>query len=209
MTMTEDLLDALRGRAVPVIRTATTDQARTLIDWLSEGGLRVFEVTTTVPGWDGLVAELAGRDGVLVGTGTVLDAATARAAIAAGSRFLVSPCVVGEAIAAGRDAGVPVIPGAATPTEVLDAHRAGAAAVKLFPIRQLGGPGFLKAVKSVLPDIALMPTGGIELDEIAAYFEAGAAAVGLGGQLASGAEIAAGARATVVARAQRLAEATT
>ncbi len=198
-------LARLRGRAVPVVRTASAAGARRLTDWLVAGGLSVVEVTTSVPGYTGLVAELARDPRLLVGTGTVLDAATAERALAAGSRFLVSPCVVPEVIELGRAAGVPVVPGAATPSEVLAAWRAGATAVKLFPIRQLGGPGFLKAVRSVLPEVPLMPTGGVELDEIDSYLAAGAFAVGLGSQLASAREIAEGARETIIARAARLA----
>lgn len=173
--------------------------------WLIHGGLTILEITTTVPGYAGLVTKLAADPRLLVGTGTVLDAATAEAAVEAGSRFLVSPCLVPDVIAVGKAAEVPVIPGAATPTEVLTAHRAGAAAVKLFPAEQLGGPGFLKAVRSVLPEVPLMPTGGIALEQVLEYISAGAFAVGLGSQLASQREIAAGARDEIIARAIRLA----
>ncbi len=187
-----------------MIRTGRTDQARQLVEWLHEGGLEIFEITATVPGHAELVAELASDPRLLVGTGTVLDVATAEAAIAAGSRFLVSPCMLPEVVAAGLAAQVPVLAGAATPTEALAAHRAGASAVKLFPIAQLGGPGFLAAVRSVLPELRLMPTGGVELAEVDGYFAAGAFAVGLGSQLAGPRDAETGAREAVVARAASL-----
>ncbi|WP_119167901.1 bifunctional 4-hydroxy-2-oxoglutarate aldolase/2-dehydro-3-deoxy-phosphogluconate aldolase [Algihabitans albus] len=199
-------LERLRGKAIPVVRSESTEQARKLSGWLIQGGLTILEITTTVPGHADLVAELAADSRLLVGTGTVLDAATAQTAVEAGCRFLVSPCLVPEVIAVGQAAGVPVVPGAATPTEVLTAHRAGAAAVKLFPAEQLGGPSFLKAVRSVLPEVLLIPTGGIALERVSDYFAAGAFAVGLGSQLADAREIAADARDQILARAVRLAE---
>ncbi len=199
------VLARLRGKAIPVVRCESTEQADALSAWLIHGGLTILEITTTVPGYAGLVTKLAADPRLLVGTGTVLDAASAEAAVEAGSRFLVSPCLVPDVIAVGKAAKVPVIPGAATPTEVLTAHRAGAAAVKLFPAEQLGGPGFLKAVRSVLPEIPLMPTGGIALEQVPEYISAGAFAVGLGSQLASQRGIAAGARDEIIARAIRLA----
>jgi len=186
--MTHPVLDRLRGRVVPVIRTGSASSARALVDALAAGGLTIFEITTSVPDHAALLAELARNDRLLVGMGTVLDAVAAHAAIDAGARFVVSPCVVPEVVEAAAARGVPAIPGAATPTEVLAAWRAGAAAVKCFPARQLGGPAFLKAVRSVLPDVPLIPTGGIELDDIDAYLAAGAHAVGMGGQLAAEAD---------------------
>ena len=200
------VLERLRGKAIPVVRCESTEQAGELSEWLIQGGLTILEITTTVPGYADLVAKLTTDARLLVGTGTVLDAATAQAAVQAGARFLVSPCLVPEVIAVGRAANLPVIPGAATPTEILTAHRAGAAAVKLFPAEQLGGPGFLKAVRSVLPEVLLLPTGGIALEQVSDYFSAGAFAVGLGSQLASQREITAGARDEIVARAIRLAK---
>ena len=199
------VLERLRGKAIPVVRCDSAEQAGTLSEWLIQGGLTILEITTTVPGYADLVAKLAADRRLLVGTGTVLDAVTAQTAVEAGSRFLVSPCLVPEVIAVGKAAKVPVVPGAATPTEILTAHRAGAAAVKLFPAEQLGGPGFLKAVRSVLPEIPLIPTGGIALEQVTDYISAGAFAVGLGSQLASQREIAAGARDEIVTRAIRLA----
>ncbi|MDQ0314526.1 bifunctional 4-hydroxy-2-oxoglutarate aldolase/2-dehydro-3-deoxy-phosphogluconate aldolase [Amorphus orientalis] len=199
------MIEKLHGKAIPVVRTDREDTARRLVDWLGEAGMTIFEITTSVPNHTAIVRDLAREMDLLVGMGTVLDAETAEAAVAAGAAFLVSPCVVPEVIAVGRAAGVPVIPGAATPTEALTAHRAGAAAVKLFPSRQLGGPGFLKAVASVLPTVSLVPTGGIEIDDAGDYFAAGAFAIGLGSQLAKESEIESGDKAAVIERARRLA----
>lgn len=198
-------LDDLTGRAIPVIRFDDAADARTAVDWLREGGLEIFEITATVPGYAALIADLARRPDLRIGAGTILDGEAAKAVIDAGARFLVSPCFVADVIETGLRAGLPVFPGAATPTEVLHAHRAGAAAVKIFPAKQLGGTGYIAALRSVFPEIALMPTGGIGLDDAPDYFRAGAIAVGMGGQLVTAADIRAGRRAEVVARAARLA----
>jgi 2-dehydro-3-deoxyphosphogluconate aldolase/(4S)-4-hydroxy-2-oxoglutarate aldolase len=198
-------IDNLRGRAIPVIRFDKAADARTAVDWLGEGGLDIFEITATVPGYASLIAELASRPGILVGAGTILDAEAADAVIKAGARFLVSPCFVAEVMQAGLRAGLPVFPGAATPTEVLHAHRAGAMVVKIFPAKQLGGPGYLAALRSVFPQIPLMPTGGVGIEDAPDYFRAGAVAVGMGGQLVTEADIRAERRDDVVARATRLA----
>lgn len=208
------VLNQLRAQVIPVIRMQETEAALTAVEWLHEGGIRIFEITASVPGYLEVIAELSDRDDLLVGAGTLLEADEARKAVEAGARFLVSPCLVPEVIEAGAETATPVIPGTATPTEALQAHRLGAAAVKVFPARQLGGPGYLKALRSVLPDIAVIPTGGIDLDEVDSYFATGAYAVGMGGQLVTQDEVGAAnaakvengetARQRVVARARRL-----
>ena len=204
--MSENVLGRLKGKAVPVIRTGNDETARRVVEWLREGGMSIFEITATVPGYAQLIKELANESSLLVGAGTILDDAAAKAAVDAGAQFIVSPCTVPDVIEAGRKAAVPVVAGAATPSEALEAHRHGAAAVKLFPARQLGGPGFVKALRSVFPNIAFIPTGGIEIDEISSYLAAGAHAVGLGSQIASETEIAAGERDKIVMRAAGLAQ---
>jgi 2-dehydro-3-deoxyphosphogluconate aldolase/(4S)-4-hydroxy-2-oxoglutarate aldolase len=118
----------------------------------------------------------------VLGAGTVLTPEQADAAVDAGATYLVSPVVDLEVIEAARRRGVAALPGALTPTEILRAWRAGAAAVKLFPA-SLGGPGYLRAVKAPLPEVPLVPTGGVGLEEIGGYLRAGALAVGLGGPL--------------------------
>lgn len=212
--MSRDLTQ-LRARIIPVIRMQDAKMALTAVDWLHEGGLRIFEITASVPGYLEVIAQLADRKDLLVGAGTLLEAEDARKAAEAGAQFLVSPCLVPEVIEAGAEAALPTIPGTATPTEALQAHKLGAAAVKVFPARQLGGPGYLKALRSVLPDIAVIPTGGIELDEVDDYFAVGAFAVGMGSQLVTQSEISEDGNTTdensttakqrVLARARRLA----
>jgi 2-dehydro-3-deoxyphosphogluconate aldolase / (4S)-4-hydroxy-2-oxoglutarate aldolase len=198
-------LDRLNGRAVPVIRMQDPAHARAAIGWLREGGIDVFEITASVPDFDRLIAELAAEPGLFVGAGTILDRKVAIGAIEAGARFIVSPCIVPEVIETCTQAGIPMLPGTATPTEVLSAHRAGAPIVKVFPAKQLGGAGYLAALRSVFPHIPLMPTGGITIEEAPGYFRAGAVAVGMGGQLVTEDEVKAGHREVIVERARRLA----
>jgi 2-dehydro-3-deoxyphosphogluconate aldolase / (4S)-4-hydroxy-2-oxoglutarate aldolase len=200
-----DGLNRLRGRTIPVIRMGDAANARTAVSWLQEGGLNIFEITASVPHYRELISELAALPDCYVGAGTILNRGDARAAIGAGARFLVSPCMVKEVLDTGRDAGIPVLPGAATPTEVHDAYLAGAAVVKIFPAKQLGGADYLKALRSVFPQIPLMPTGGIDLDDVPGYFGAGAAAVGMGSQLVTEEDVRNGRYDAVRARAAKLA----
>jgi Entner-Doudoroff aldolase len=154
-------IDRLKGKAVPVIRMHDPENARAAVSWLREGGLEVFEITATVPGFEKLIADLASQPGLFVGAGTILDGKSAAAAIDAGARFIVSPCIVPEVMETCARAGIPVLPGAATPTEALTAHRVGASVVKVFPARQLGGAAYLAALRSVFPDIPLIIDAGI------------------------------------------------
>lgn len=188
-----DIADTLREAGVaPVIRTSSEATARRGVDILIEEGFDLFEITLTTPGALAIIRDLAGRDGLSVGVGTVLTADQGQEAIAAGATFVVSPAAVPGLGAICRAAGRPMALGAATPTEALRAHEDGAAFVKLFPAAQLGGPGFVKALRSVFPDIAFMPTGGIGPDQIGAYLDAGAACLGMGGNLVNETAIAAG-----------------
>lgn len=154
------------------------------IEALVRGGFRIIEITTSVPGATDIVRYLANDPGrkFLVGAGTVLDEHTAVSMIEAGAEFIVSPAVIEGVIAASNRAGVPVFPGALTPTEVWRAHHLGADAVKVFPA-SLFGPSYLKALAGPLAGIRLLPTGGIDLANIASYLDAGAFAVGVGGGL--------------------------
>ena len=189
----QDIAARLRSaRIAPVIRTSTESAARRGVELLAEEGFTVFEITLTTPGALEIVADLARNPGFCVGAGTVLDAGAARQAADAGAAFLVSPVIVPGLVDAAHATGVAAALGAATPGEVWQAHLAGADLVKVFPARQLGGPGYLKALRSVFPDVALMPTGGIEPGDMAAYFAAGAVCIGMGGKLVSDAALAAG-----------------
>lgn len=204
MTRQETLARLGAARVLPVIRTADPALAATAVDWLDEAGCRSFEITLTIPGAVGLIARLAKRHDRLVGAGTVFTAAEAEACIAAGAAFVISPCVAPEVAAVAAAAGVACLLGAMTPTEVRAARAAGADAVKIFPADSAGGPGHIRALKSVFPAIPLVPTGGIDGGSVAAYLDAGAAFVAVGGRLVDPARLAAGDRAGFVAAARQV-----
>jgi 2-dehydro-3-deoxyphosphogluconate aldolase/(4S)-4-hydroxy-2-oxoglutarate aldolase len=168
---------------VPVVRTPTSALALRAVTWLRDAGLGTFEITLTIPDAMALVRELAGDADLHIGVGTVLTSTQAEQCVQAGARYLVSPAVCPQVLAPCREAGVPCILGACTPTEVLSALHAGAAAVKIFPVSSMGGTAHIKALKAVFPDVLLAPTGGIGVNEIADYLAAGAAFVGVGGKL--------------------------
>jgi len=157
------------------------------VEALAEAGLTVAEITMTVPGAIEAIASVAKHFGnkVLVGAGTVTDADTARRAADAGAEFIVTPCLVPEVIDAGRRAEVAVLPGALTPTEVLEAFRLGGDMVKVFPAQNMGGASYLRALRGPFPEIPLVPTGGVTLDNVREMFDAGAAAVGVGSEMIS------------------------
>jgi len=203
--MTHSLLAALRDvRVVPVVRTREARHAATVVQWLRDAGLRVFEITMTIPDAPGLIRELARDPALLVGAGTVPDRATAEACIAAGARFIVAPWVDPALSAPCRAAGAALLLGALTPTEVRTALTAGADAVKIFPASSAGGPAHIRALCSVFPDVAFCPTGGVEPGNVSAYLAAGAAFVGIGGALVDQTRIAAGDRAAIEAAARQV-----
>jgi 2-dehydro-3-deoxyphosphogluconate aldolase/(4S)-4-hydroxy-2-oxoglutarate aldolase len=192
------LLAALRAaRIVPVIRTATAAHAATAVAWLREAGISVFEITLTIPDAIPLLRDLASDPALLIGAGTVPDAAAAEACCAAGARFLVTPWVDPAVIAVAHAAGAAALPGTLTPTEVRAALAAGADAVKVFPASSAGGPGHIRALASVFPGVAFCPTGGVDARSAPDYFAAGAAFVGIGGRLVDEARIAAGDRSAI------------
>jgi 2-dehydro-3-deoxyphosphogluconate aldolase/(4S)-4-hydroxy-2-oxoglutarate aldolase len=169
---------------VAVIRLKDPAKLRAAVDAMAAGGVRALEVTMTVPRAVEMIRELAPAlpDGFLLGAGTVTDAATARAVIDAGASFVVGPVFRPEVIAACHERGVPVMPGCFTPTEILAAHECGADIVKLFPATALG-PQFIRDVRAPLPQVKLMPTGGVTLDNAGDWIRAGAVAVGVGSAL--------------------------
>ena len=169
---------------VAVIRMKDAARLRAVVDAIAEGGVRAIEVTMTVPDAVALIARLAPSlpSDVLLGAGTVTDAATARAVIDAGARFVVSPVFRREVVDACHERGVAAAPGCFTPTEILDAHDAGADVVKVFPATALG-PQFIRDVRAPLPQVRLMPTGGVTLDNAGEWIRAGAVAVGVGSAL--------------------------
>lgn len=169
---------------VAVIRMRDAGKLRAVVEAIAEGGVRVIEVTMTVPDAVGLIAELASSlpSDILLGAGTVTDAATARAVIDAGARFVVGPVFRPDVIAACHERDVPAAPGCFSPTEILDAHEQGADIVKVFPATALG-PSYIKDVRAPLPQLKLMPTGGVTLDNAGDWIRAGAIAVGVGSAL--------------------------
>jgi 2-dehydro-3-deoxyphosphogluconate aldolase/(4S)-4-hydroxy-2-oxoglutarate aldolase len=169
---------------VAIIRMRDAGKLREVVDAIAEGGVRAIEVTMTVPDAIGLIAKLAASlpSTILLGAGTVTDAAPARAVIDAGARYVVSPVFRREVIDACHERDVAAAPGCFTPTEILDAHEHGADIVKVFPATALG-PGFIKDVRAPLPQVRLMPTGGVTLDNAGDWIRAGAVAVGVGSAL--------------------------
>lgn len=169
---------------VAVIRLKDPAKLRDCVDAMAQGGVRVLEVTMTVPGAVELIRALAPSlpAGFLLGAGTVTDAATARSVIDAGASFVVGPVFRPDVIAACHALDVPALPGCFSPTEILAAHEAGADIIKVFPATALG-PQFIKDVRAPLPQVKLMPTGGVTLDNAGDWIRAGAVAVGLGSAL--------------------------
>lgn len=169
---------------VAVIRMKDPAKLRAVFDALAEGGVRAIEVTMTVPGAIGLIGELARSlpAGILLGAGTVIDAATARAVIDAGARFIVSPVFRRDVVSVCLDRGVVAAPGCFSPTEILDAHAMGADLVKVFPATALG-PQYITDLRAPMPQLKLMPTGGVTRDNAGDWIRAGAAAVGVGSAL--------------------------
>ncbi len=199
------LITRLRAeRVVPVVRTRSASLAATAIQWLRDAGLTMFEITMTIPDAPALIRELASDKGLLIGAGTVPDAAMAEACLAAGARFIVAPWVDPTLSAPCRSAGAALLLGALTPTEVRAALAAGADGVKIFPASSLGGPGHIKALASVFPGVAFCPTGGVDPANFTAYLAAGSAFVGMGGALVDEKRIAAGDRAAIQDAARQI-----
>jgi 2-dehydro-3-deoxyphosphogluconate aldolase / (4S)-4-hydroxy-2-oxoglutarate aldolase len=179
---------------VPVVRAASATQARQAAEAVCAGGIPIVEITMTVPGAIELIAELAKDIGsqVLVGAGTVLDSETAKRCVDAGSEFLVSPGFDVETVKFACREGKLMMAGALTPTEVIAAWKAGSDFVKIFPCGAMGGASYIKALKGPLPQVPMIPTGGVNLKTAAELIQAGAAALGVGGELVSAAALRSG-----------------
>lgn len=169
---------------VAIIRMPDPAALRAVVDALAEGGVRALEVTMTVPRAIELIKEIAPTlpPDFLFGAGTLLNADTVHRAVDAGAQFIVSPVFRPEVIKAAHQDGVPVMPGCFTPTEILSAWEMGADVIKVFPATSVG-PGYLKDVRGPLPQIKLMPTGGVSIDNVGEWLRAGAVAVGVGSAL--------------------------
>ena len=194
-----------RAGIVAVIRLKEPEKLRAVVDAIAEGGIRALEVTMTVPGAVDLIRDLAPSlpDGFILGAGTVLDPETAKRVIDAGARFVVSPVFRRAIIEACHVRGVPAMPGCFSPTEILDAWEAGADVVKVFPATALG-PGFFKDVRGPLPQIKMMPTGGVTLENAGDWIRAGAVAVGVGTALLDAKAISAADYGVLRANAERI-----
>jgi 2-dehydro-3-deoxyphosphogluconate aldolase / (4S)-4-hydroxy-2-oxoglutarate aldolase len=190
---------------VAVIRLADPGKLRDVIGALAAGGLRALEITMTVPGAVDLIRQIAASlpSGFLLGAGTVTDAETAAAVIDAGATYVVSPVFRPAVIDACHRRDVPALPGCFTPTEILAAWEAGADIVKVFPATALG-PTYFKDVRGPMPQVKLMPTGGVTLDNAGDWIRAGAVAVGVGSALLDSAAIASGRFEVLTANAERI-----
>jgi len=190
---------------VPVVRATSAKQAISAAVAVAAGGITIVEVTMTVPGALEAITQLIKTLGseVIVGAGTVLDAQAAHQCFDAGAEFLVSPGLDLGTIKAAQDAGKLIMAGALTPTEVITAWKAGADFVKVFPASAVGGPAYLKALRGPLPQVPLVPTGGVNLNTAADFLRAGASALGVGGELVLAAALKSGETAQITALARQ------
>jgi 2-dehydro-3-deoxyphosphogluconate aldolase/(4S)-4-hydroxy-2-oxoglutarate aldolase len=190
---------------VPVVRASSQSEARAAAECVCKGGIPIVEITMTVPGAVEVIRELAkhAASELLIGAGTVLNPETAQRCLDAGAQFLVSPGFNAATIALAVRQGKLIMAGALTPTEVIAAWEAGADFVKIFPCGQVGGAKYIKALKGPLPDIPMVPTGGVNLSTAAEFLEAGAAALGIGGELVHPAALNSGHNDAIVENARK------
>ncbi|HMI72960.1 MAG TPA: bifunctional 4-hydroxy-2-oxoglutarate aldolase/2-dehydro-3-deoxy-phosphogluconate aldolase [Solirubrobacteraceae bacterium] len=192
---TESALD--RAVVVPVVREESADEARSVAAWLIEQGLEIVELTASTPGWERAVGSL---EDVIVGVGTLRTREDAQRAVAAGARFLVTPCPAPGVRAVADAANVPLLEGGFTPGEILAAADRGIA--KLFPAH-VGGTALLRSILALSPGARIVPTGGIGLADVPAWLDAGAYAVGIGSELRPDPDVAAALRDTLAAARAR------
>ena len=193
---------------VPVIRAAAAAEAARAVEAIQAGGINVFEITMTVPGAVKLIEKMTQQFGgsALIGAGTVLTSEQAKDCIDAGAQFVISPTLNLETIAVCLKSEIAVMPGALTPTEILAAWTAGADFVKVFPAGALGGASYIKSLKAPLPDIKIIPTGGVSLSTAADFIRAGASALGVGADLVDLEILRDGNENIITERARRFAE---
>jgi 2-dehydro-3-deoxyphosphogluconate aldolase / (4S)-4-hydroxy-2-oxoglutarate aldolase len=204
----EEVLKALGEIGlVPVLRASSVEKAMALAEAIAAGGVTVLEVTMTVPGAIRVMRQLAEqRPDILVGAGTVLDPETARMCILEGAQFVVSPALNLKTIEMCHRYSIAALPGALTPTEVVTAWEAGADVVKIFPASAMGGAKYLTALKGPLPQIEMIPTGGVSLSTAAEFLGAGAFALGVGSDLVDTKAMAEGRSAVVTENAKKYLE---
>src|SRR6202162_614085 len=191
MKPTDILSEIINIGIVPVVRTSSAESAILAIEAVYRGGIRAAEITMTVPGAVKALEKLADLfgDKIVLGAGTVLDPETARICMLAGAQFFVTPSLKIATIEMARRYSKVICPGALTPTEVLTAWEAGADVVKVFPCGNVGGPKYIKALRGPFPHIAMVPTGGVNLETAGEFLKAGACAVAVGGELVDGKSI--------------------
>jgi 2-dehydro-3-deoxyphosphogluconate aldolase/(4S)-4-hydroxy-2-oxoglutarate aldolase len=191
---------------VPVVRASSAETARMAAEAVAEGGIPIVEITMTVPGAVDVIRELAetAGDRLLVGAGTVLDAEMAERCLGAGAQFLVSPGFDRKTVELASRRGIAMLAGALTPTEILTAWRAGSDFVKVFPCKPVGGPAYIRALRGPLPQVPLVPTGGVNLENAADFIRAGATALGVGSELVKPDALRAGKPAVVTEIAAKL-----
>jgi 2-dehydro-3-deoxyphosphogluconate aldolase/(4S)-4-hydroxy-2-oxoglutarate aldolase len=206
----EKALARIREVAViPVVRVSSREQVICAVEGIIQAGITVVEITLTVPGAIQIIEDLAKehRDKLLVGAGTVLDEETCRLAILAGAEFIVSPVFDARVLEAARRYGKLTMPGALTPTEALVAWRAGADLVKIFPCNLVGGPSYIRSLKGPFPQIEVVVTGGVNLENVPSYLAAGVAAVGVGEGILEEAAIQSGNVGAITANGRRFLDA--
>lgn len=205
--MNDALYRIEQGKLVGILRSENAEALTQAIECIYEGGIDCIEVTMTVPGALEIIADVRKRFGpkICLGAGTILDSTTARLAILAGAEYLVAPHTDQESILMARRYGVPLVPGTLTPTEMMTAISYGAEVVKLFP-SDCFGVDYIKAILRPLPQVKMMPTGGVDAGNLRQYLDAGVVAVGLGSSLISGKELADGKVDEVSSRAAELCE---
>ena len=179
---------------VPVVRASSAKLAIAAVQAICEGGIPIIEMTMTVPGAVDVIRQLSASIGqeATIGAGTVLDADTAKRCLDAGAEFIVCPALDPGTVELAKREGILIMPGALTPNEVIAAWKTGADFVKVFPCGALGGPQYIKSLKAPLPQIPMVPTGGVNLANAAAFIRAGASALGVGADLVSEKALASG-----------------
>jgi 2-dehydro-3-deoxyphosphogluconate aldolase / (4S)-4-hydroxy-2-oxoglutarate aldolase len=194
---------------IPVVRAASVEEATRAVEAISAGGIPVVEITMTVPNAVSVIREVAKQHGakVLVGAGTVTNAEQAESCIRAGAEFLVSPGLSVPVLSVARASEKLAIPGALTPTELMNAHDQGARLVKIFPCGNVGGPKYLKSLKAPFPKAELIPTGGVNTANAAEFIAAGAFALGVGADLVDATALREGNLQKIITAAQELVQA--
>ncbi len=194
---------------IPVVRAASVEEATRAVEAICAGGIPVVEITMTVPNAVSVIREVVRQHGakVLVGAGTVVTAEQAESCIRAGAEFLVSPGLSAPVLSVARAAGKLAIPGALTPTELMNAHEHGARLVKIFPCGNVGGPKYLRSLKAPFPKAELIPTGGVNASNAADFIAAGAFALGVGADLVDAVALREGNLEKISAAAQELVQA--